>query len=193
MDTIEINRETKETKIEGSLLLRGEGKVSVDTGIGFFDHMLDTLARHSLMDLKLKCEGDTHVDFHHSVEDVGIVLGNGLNSAIFPIKNIERFASRTVVLDEAAVEVVLDLSGRPFVYYDIPMTGSIGDFDSELIEEFFRALVLNGRITAHITLKRGTNKHHIAEAAFKAFALCLRDATKINKRVTEVPSTKGIL
>lgn len=188
-----LNRETKETKIEGKFELTGSGKSDIESGVGFFDHMLDALTRHSLTDLTLKCSGDTHVDFHHTVEDIGIVLGNALNSTIYPVKNIERFASRTVILDEAAVEVLIDLSGRPYIHYDVPMEGSIGSFDAELIEEFFRALVLNAKITAHITIKRGTNKHHIAEAAFKAFAVALRDALKTNERMVQIPSTKGVL
>lgn len=189
----EIIRETKETKIEAKLDLYGTGKGEIATGIGFFDHMLDALTRHSLIDLDLKCVGDTHVDFHHTVEDVGIVIGKALCDEIFPVGKVERFSSRTVLLDEAAVEVTIDLSGRPYIHYEANMEGMIGDFDTELVEEFFRAMVLNANISAHIVLKRGKNKHHIAEAAFKAFAVALRDAVKINERMSAIPSTKGVL
>ncbi len=188
-----IKRETKETKIEAKFTLLGSGNYKIETGVGFFDHMLEAFSKHSLSDLELTCDGDTHVDFHHTVEDVAIVLGEALNKTIFPVGKVERFANRTVILDEAAVEVVLDLSGRPYIHYEVPMEGSIGDFDSELVEEFFRALVLNAKISAHIILKRGNNKHHIAEAAFKAFAVALRDAIKPNERMAGVPSTKGVL
>ncbi len=189
----EIQRETKETNIQSKLELMGSGKSEIDTKIGFFDHMLDAFARHSLIDLELTCNGDTHVDFHHSVEDVGIVVGKALYSEIFPVGKVERFSSRVVILDEAAVEVSLDLSGRAFLHYDVAIDGVIGDFDVELVEEFFRALVTNANISAHIVLKRGKNRHHIVEAAFKAFAVALRDAVKLNERMNQVPSTKGTL
>ncbi|MCV6608844.1 MAG: imidazoleglycerol-phosphate dehydratase HisB [Campylobacterales bacterium] len=188
-----FNRETKETKINASFELYGSGKSEIKTGVGFFDHMLEALTKHSLTDLTLTCDGDTHVDFHHTVEDVAIVIGELLNKTIYPVGKVERFANRVVALDEAAVEVIIDLSGRPYIHFDVPMNGNIGEFDSELVEEFFRALVLNAKITAHIVIKRGTNKHHIAEAAFKAFAVALRDALKPNERMNSIPSTKGVL
>jgi len=186
-------RTTKETAITLSVELMGSGKASVSTGIGFFDHMLEALAKHGLLDLDIRCQGDTHVDYHHSVEDVGIVLGQALNEEIFPANGRERFADATVVLDEAAVSVVLDLSGRPFLVYEVPGEGLIGEFDMELAEEFFRALVINAGVTAHIIYQRGRNRHHIVEAAFKAFAIALRRAVAFNERITGVPSTKGVL
>jgi imidazoleglycerol-phosphate dehydratase len=187
----EIKRETKETKIYAKLTLRGEGKAKIDTGIGFFDHMLNTFAKHSGMDLEIKCKGDLEVDYHHTVEDVGIVLGTLLHEEVFPVKNVERFSNAVAVLDEAAVEVDLDIGGRPYLVYDMPRDGAIRDFDMELIEEFFKSLVFNFKIAAHIIYKRGSNKHHIAESAFKSFAVALRRALEYRK--DEVPSTKGVL
>ncbi len=186
----EFTRKTKETDINLGLNLLGSGSAKVSTGAGFFDHMLDALARHGLLDLELICHGDTHVDYHHSVEDTGIVLGAALQQEIFALPSFERFACETVILDEAAVEVSLDLSGRPYLHYDIPLDGYIKDFDVELVEEFFRALVTNAKISAHIVLKRGKNKHHIIEAAFKGFGVALRRALAQNPRMTKIPSTK---
>ena len=187
-----IKRETKETKIEASLNLYGTGKSNIDSGIGFFDHMLEAFCKHGLMDLDIKCEGDTHVDFHHSVEDIGIVIGELLRSEIFPVKNVERYGEATVVMDEASVNTSLDLSNRAFLVYDIDIDGLIGDFDVELVEEFFRAVCFNAGITAHIVMNRGRNRHHIIEAAFKSFAVALRRGVTKNERVG-VPSTKGTL
>jgi len=187
-----IERTTKETDIALTLEMNGSGKADVATGVGFFDHMLEALTKHSLSDLTLKCEGDLHVDAHHTVEDVGIAIGQAMKSEIFPIENVERFSNVTVILDEAAVEVDIDLSGRPFLTFDLPIDGKIGDFDVELVEEFFRALTYNAGISAHIIMKRGKNRHHIVEAAFKAFAVALRRALIHNERFG-VPSTKGVL
>lgn len=189
---IEIKRETKETKIALSLEPKGTGKSDIATGIGFFDHMLTALSKHSRIDLKLTCIGDIEVDFHHSVEDVGIALGEALHQALFPVQNIKRFGSATAVLDEAAVECDIDISNRPFLHYHLELAGKIGDFDCELIEEFFRALIFNAKITTHIHQKRGKNKHHIAEAAFKAFAIALRHATTCDESAA-IPSTKGVI
>jgi len=188
---IKIKRTTKETNVEVSVNLNGSGKYKISTGIGFFDHMLETLSKHSGIDLEIFCDGDIYVDYHHTVEDVGIVLGEALHKAIFPIKNVERFANAVAILDEAAVEVDIDLSGRPYLVYEMPREGSIREFDLELVEEFFKSLVYNFKISAHIIYKRGTNKHHIVESAFKSFAVSLRRA--LNFRQSEVPSTKGIL
>jgi imidazoleglycerol-phosphate dehydratase len=187
-----INRQTKETKIEASLELYGTGKSKIKTDIGFFDHMLESFTKHGLMDIELVCDGDIHVDFHHSVEDVGIVLGEALHKEIFPIENVERFGEATVVMDEASVTTTLDLSNREFLYFDVDIRDKVGDFDSELVEEFFRAICFNAKITAHIVCNRGKNRHHIIEATFKSFAVALRRATSKNSRVG-VPSTKGIL
>lgn len=190
---IEKSRETKETKIGLKLDLMGSGKADISTGIGFFDHMLDALARHGLLNLELVCKGDLHIDMHHTVEDVGILLGSALYDALFPVGNIERYANRSAVLDEAAIAVEMDISGRSYLHWDVPIDGKIGDFDAELVEEFFRALISNAKITAHITMLRGTNKHHIVEAIFKAFAVSLRSAVAVNPRMDKIPSTKGVL
>jgi len=187
----EIKRETKETKIEVKLEINGSGKSNISTGVGFFDHMLEALAKHSGMDLEVFCDGDIYVDYHHTVEDVGIVLGEALFKEVYPIKNIERFANAVAVLDEAAVEVDLDIGGRAYLVYDLPRDGVIKDFDMELVEEFFKSLVFNFKIAAHIIYKRGTNKHHIVESAFKSFAVALRRA--LAYRESGIPSTKGIL
>ncbi len=185
-------RSTKETQISVSLELEGTGKSNIDTGVGFFDHMLEALSKHSLIDLDVTCKGDTHIDDHHSVEDVGIVIGKALAEAIYPIEKVERYGNATVVMDETAVECDMDLSGRPYLHYEIDVYGKVGNFDTELAEEFFHALALNARITTHIVMKRGRNKHHILEAAFKAFAVALRRATTKNERMG-IPSTKGVL
>jgi len=186
-----INRETKETKIEIKLEINGSGQSNISTGVGFFDHMLEALAKHSGMDLEVFCDGDVYVDYHHTVEDVGIVLGEALFKEVYPIKNIERFANAVAVLDEAAVEVDIDIGGRAYLVYEMPRDGMIKDFDMELVEEFFKSLVFNFKIAAHIIYKRGTNKHHIVESAFKSFAVALRRA--LAYRESGIPSTKGIL
>ncbi|MSN96014.1 imidazoleglycerol-phosphate dehydratase HisB [Campylobacter sp. FMV-PI01] len=187
-----MKRITKETNIELELKIYGNGKSEISTGIGFFDHMLEAFSKHSLIDLKIKCSGDLEVDDHHSVEDVGIVLGMALREQIYPIENVERYANSVVVMDETAVECDLDLSNRAFLVYESLKSGFIGKFDAELLEEFFRAVAFNAGFTLHLIKKRGTNKHHIAEATFKAFAIALRRALEKNKRVG-IPSTKGVL
>lgn len=189
---IEKSRKTKETDITIKLDLDGTGKSTVETGVGFFDHMLESFSKHSLIDLEVSCKGDTHIDDHHSVEDVGIVLGQVLNEAMYPIEKVERFGSAGIVMDEALLRCDLDLSNRPFLVYDVPVSGKIGTFDAELAEEFFRAFIFNAGITAHIVMERGRNKHHIVEGAFKALAVALRRALAKNDRVA-VPSTKGVL
>lgn len=191
---ISKNRATKETKIELELELYGHGTAQIQTGIGFFDHMLSAFAKHAWIDLNLRCEGDLQVDFHHSVEDCGIVLGSAIKEAIYPAQNIERFGDSVVVMDEAAVSAALDFSNRAFLVFDCPSLkrGKIGEFDAELVEEFFRALAFNANFTLHISQIRGENLHHVAEAAFKAFAVAFRRAISINERAG-VPSTKGVL
>lgn len=189
---ITLERKTKETQIKLELSLNGTGKSKIETGIGFFNHMLEAFSKHSLIDLNLTCNGDTHVDFHHSVEDVGIVLGQALKEAIYPISNVERYANVVVVMDEAAVESALDLSNRAYLVYDVCVNGKVGDFDVELVEEFFRAVAINAGITLHVSCKRGKNKHHIIEAAFKSFAVALRRALAKNDLIG-IPSTKGVL
>ena len=189
---ISKTRTTKETDITISLDLHGSGKSDIDTGVGFLDHMLESFSKHSLIDLNIKCKGDTHIDDHHSVEDVGIVLGSLLAEAIYPAKNIERFGSANVVMDEACVSCDLDLSNRPYLVYEVDVSGKVGLFDTELVEEFYRAFVLNARISAHIVSLRGRNKHHIIEASFKALAVAIRRALAKNER-TGIPSTKDVL
>jgi imidazoleglycerol-phosphate dehydratase len=190
---IKKSRVTKETDITVELELYGSGKADIDTGVGFFDHMLDAFARHSLIDLKVKCKGDLHIDAHHSVEDVAIVIAHALNEAIYPVSGIERYGNAVVVMDEASIACDIDLSNRAYLVYDLPLDeGSIGSFDLELVEEFFKSLAFNMPLNLHLTFNRGKNKHHIAEAAFKAFAVALRRAVTKNSRVG-VPSTKGVL
>ena len=185
-------RTTKETDITISLDINGTGKNNINTGVGFLDHMLESFSKHSLIDLDIECKGDTHIDDHHSVEDVGIVLGALLAEAIYPVKNMERFGSANVVMDEACVSCDLDLSNRPFLVYEVTLDGKVGNFDTELVEEFFRAFALNAKISMHIVALRGKNRHHIIEAAFKAVAVAIRRATAKNERIG-IPSTKDVL
>ena len=193
--TGEIRRTTKETDLHVRVTLDGRGEASVRTGIGFFDHMLEALARHALLDLVIEARGDLHVDGHHTVEDTGIALGLALERALGDRAGIRRYADALVPLDEALVRAVVDVSGRPFLSYgiEIPKWQMLGDFDVFLTPEFFRALVLNAGLTVHMDLIRGDNPHHIVEAAFKAFARALDGATSLDPRVTGVPSTKGAL
>ena len=186
-----MQRKTKETDISLELEIYGSGKAEISTGIGFFDHMLEAFCKHALFDMKLVCKGDLHVDFHHSVEDVGIVIGQALREKIYPL-SVERFGEATVVMDEAAVNCALDLSNRPFLVYESINEGKVGEFDVELVNEFFQALAFNAAITLHIAKIRGRNSHHILEASFKACAVALRRALAKNARVG-VPSTKGVL
>jgi len=191
----EVTRTTKETDLHVRVVLDGRGESRVKTGIGFFDHMLEAFARHSLIDLTVEARGDLHVDGHHTVEDTGIVLGQALEKALGDRAGIRRYADSIVPLDEALVRCVVDVSGRPYLAYqiDIPKWQMLGDYDVFLTPEFFRALVLNAGLTVHLDLIRGDNPHHIVEAAFKAFARALDAATIVDPRVTGIPSTKGAL
>lgn len=189
---IQINRETKETNIQCQLEINSTMNSNINTGVGFLDHMLESFSKHSGIYLDISCQGDTHIDDHHSVEDCAIVIGQALKKEIFPIKNIERYGNATVVMDEASTTCNLDLSNRPYLVYNFNIFGKVGSFDVELVEEFFHALVLNSGITCHLLYDRGTNKHHIIEATFKAFAVALRRALQINNCIG-VPSTKGVL
>jgi len=189
---IQKTRKTKETDITISLELIGSGKSNIDSGVGFLNHMLESFSKHSLIDLDIKCVGDTHIDDHHSVEDIGIVLGSLVAEAIYPVKNMERFGSANIVMDEACVSCDLDLSNRPYLVYDVELTGKVGQFDTELVEEFFRAFVLNAKISTHIVTLRGKNQHHIIEACFKSVAVAIRRAITLNNRVG-IPSTKDVL
>ncbi len=191
----ETTRKTNETDLHVRVNLDGTGQARVKTGIGFFDHMLEAMARHALLDLTVEARGDLHVDGHHTVEDTGIVLGQALAKALGNRAGIRRYANSIVPLDEALVQCVLDVSGRPYLSYhiDIPKWQMLGEYDVFLTPEFFRALVLNAGLTVHLDLIRGDNPHHIVEATFKAFARSLDLATTLDPRVTGVPSTKGTL
>lgn len=193
--TASIARATSETDIRLTLALDGTGQVEVATGVGFFDHMLTALARHSLMDLTVAAKGDLHIDDHHTVEDVGIVLGQALRQALGDKRGIRRFGQCLLPMDEALAEAAIDISGRPFLAWSVPFQRpKIGSFDTELVEEFFRAFAFNSGITLHVTLKAGSNAHHVAEACFKAVARALRMAVEADPRMAgEIPSTKGSL
>ena len=190
-----VARTTSETSIEIEIDLDGQGRHETTTGLPFFDHMLAQLGRHGGLDLVVRAQGDLQIDAHHTVEDVGIALGEAFTAALGDKSGIRRFASNAVPLDEALVEVALDLSGRPFLVYEVEFPGQkiLGDppFDPQLIEEFWRAFVTAAAITLHISLVRGVNTHHIVEATFKSVARCLRDAVRVEGG--GVPSTKGVL
>ena len=190
-----VERTTSETSIRIELDLDGHGALAVGTGLPFFDHMLSQLGRHGGFDLTVAAQGDLHIDAHHTVEDVGIALGEAFAAAVGDKAGVRRFASNRVPLDEALVDVALDLSGRPFLVYEVEFPGQkiLGDppFDPQLVEEFWRAFVTSAAITLHITLVRGVNTHHIIEATFKSVARSLRDAVRVEGG--GVPSTKGVL
>ena len=191
----EISRETSETAITVALGLDGEGRADIATGIGFLDHMLTALARHGLFDLKVRAKGDLHIDFHHTTEDVGIVIGQCLRQALGDKRGIRRYGAAVIPMDEALAEAAVDISGRPFLAWSVSFAQpKIGEMDTELFEEFFRALAFNAGITLHVTQKAGTNAHHVAEACFKALARALRQAVEPDPRaIGAIPSTKGVL
>jgi imidazoleglycerol-phosphate dehydratase len=191
----EICRETSETAITVALGLDGEGRADIATGIGFLDHMLTALARHGLFDLKIQAKGDLHIDFHHTTEDVGIVIGQCLRQALGDKRGIRRYGAAVIPMDEALAEAAVDISGRPFLAWSVSFAQpKIGEMDTELFEEFFRALAFNAGITLHVTQKAGTNAHHVAEACFKALARALREAVEPDPRaISAIPSTKGVL
>ncbi len=191
----EITRETAETTIRVALDLDGSGRGDIATGIGFLDHMLTALARHSLIDMTIAAKGDLHIDFHHTAEDVGIVIGQALRKALGDKRGIRRYGAALLPMDEALAECAIDISGRPFLAWSVPFArDKVGEMDTELFEEFFRALAFNAGITLHMTLKAGTNAHHVAEACFKAAARALRAAVEPDPRAGgAIPSTKGIL
>jgi len=195
MRRAEVTRNTLETQITVKLDLDGGGRSSLSTGIGFFDHMLDQIARHGLIDLEVKASGDLHIDAHHTVEDVGISLGQALARAIGDKSGVRRYGHAYVPLDEALSRVVIDLSGRPGLEYDIAFTRSlIGEFDVDLIHEFFQGFANHALATVHIDNLKGKNAHHQAETAFKAFGRALRMAVEIDPRLQgQMPSTKGVL
>jgi imidazoleglycerol-phosphate dehydratase len=192
--TAVVSRKTGETDIYIEVNLDGSGKTTIDSGVGFFDHMLTALGRHSLMDLTVKCQGDTWVDDHHSVEDIGIALGDAVRQALGDKRGIRRFADVAVPLDEALVLAAVDISGRGELYWDVPIGPSkVGTFDTELGQEFFIGFARNAGITLHLRELCGTNAHHVLEATFKACARALRVAFESDPRVDDVPSTKGVL
>jgi imidazoleglycerol-phosphate dehydratase len=188
----ELKRETKETTVDVTLVVDGQGVCSIATGIPFFDHMLEQLGKHAGFDLNIDARGDLDVDLHHTVEDVGIVLGQALQQALGEKRGVRRFANALVPLDEALVQVALDLSGRPFLVYDVePVAEWIGTFDPQLAEEFWKGFVDGARVTLHLRSLSGKNGHHVIEASFKGVARSLRDAVRIEG--DDVPSTKGTL
>lgn len=192
--TGEMARKTKETDVRVRVNLDGSGQTSGRTGVGFFDHMLDLLGKHAFIDLEVTATGDTHVDAHHTVEDVGICLGQALLAALGDKRGLRRFGFASVPMDEALAEVSLDVSGRPFVVCDVTYpTEKTGEFDAELAEEFIRAVAMNAGLTLHVRVPYGKNTHHVVEAMFKALARALRDALAMDPREQGVPSTKGTL
>ena len=195
MRTAKITRKTAETAITVELDLDGTGAYDNQTGVGFFDHMLDQLARHSLIDMKVRAKGDLHIDDHHTVEDVGIALGQALTKALGDKTGIRRYGECRLPMDDAQVRSALDLSGRPYLVWTVEMpTAKIGTFDTELVREFFQALSTHGGITLHVDQVHGINSHHIAEAAFKSVARALRLAVETDPRKSDaIPSTKGAL
>jgi len=190
-----ITRKTAETEVTVAVNLDGQGSYDNQTGIGFFDHMLDQLARHALIDLTIRASGDLHIDDHHTVEDVGITLGQALTQALGDKRGIRRYGSCHLAMDDAQVRCALDLSGRPYLIWNLTLpTAKIGSFDTELLREFFQALSTHGGITLHLDQLHGINSHHIAEAAFKSVARSLRDAVEPDPRRRDaIPSTKGAL
>lgn len=195
MRTAEISRETSETSLTVRINLDGTGARDCATGVGFFDHMLDQLARHAMIDIHVRAKGDLHIDDHHTVEDVGIALGRAIAEALGDKRGIRRYGSCHLAMDEALVRAALDLSGRPFLVWNVDFpTEKIGTFDTQLVREFFTALAMNGGITLNIAKLDGANSHHIAEAAFKAVAQALRQAVEPDPRAQgAIPSTKGTL
>ena len=195
MRQAEISRKTGETDIRVLLNIDGTGKSTVDTGVGFLDHMLTLFSRHGRFDLDVICKGDTYVDDHHSVEDIGIALGQAFAQALGDKKGVTRYGSMILPMDEALVIAALDISGRGGLYYDVPfLTEKIGTFDTELVEEFMHSFAMNAGITLHLRKLAGTNSHHVAEACFKGLGRALREAVSMDERFKDsVPSTKGVL
>jgi len=190
----QITRETNETQITLELALDGCGEYEIDTGVGFFDHMLTHIARHGLFDLKVKATGDVEVDYHHLVEDVGIVLGGAIAAAVGDKRGLVRYGLAACPMDEALVLVAIDVGGRPYCRCELELpVEKIGGFDTQLVNEFFAAVAMNAALALHVVQQSGGNAHHIVEGAFKSFARALDQATRLDERVTGVPSTKGVL
>lgn len=189
-----LARATAETSIALDFSIDGTGETTIQTGVGFFDHMLTLFTKHGLFDLAVKCNGDIEVDQHHTVEDIGIVLGQAFHASIGTKEGIERYATVSVPMDEALSTVSLDISGRSFLVYNVEgLKDKVGEFDTELVEEFFHAFTSHAKVTLHINLQYGKNTHHIIESIFKAFGRALRVASSINPHIKGVPSTKGLL
>ena len=195
MRTASITRATKETDIRLAVNLDGTGRATIETGVGFFDHMLDLFARHARIDMDIAAKGDLHIDFHHTVEDVGIALGQAVRQALGDMRGITRYASLHLPMDEALTRVALDISGRPFLVFRTEFAvAKIGEFDTELVREFFQAFAINAGLTLHVETLYGANAHHIAESCFKGLARALRAAVAIDPAAAgEIPSTKGSL
>lgn len=195
MRTAKVDRKTKETDIKVTLNLDGEGKYTIDTSIPFLDHMLSLMCRHGLLDMKIKAKGDIDVDYHHTVEDIGIVFGKTVKQALANMKGISRYGQASVPMDEAIASVSLDISGRPYLVYKVefPKRSKIKNFDPDLIEDFLQAFVSKSGITLHVESPYGRNTHHIIEAIFKALGRALKHAVSIDPRVKGVPSTKKVL
>jgi imidazoleglycerol-phosphate dehydratase len=192
--TADLSRQTRETKVQVALNLDGTGEADLETGVGFFNHMLELLSRHSLIDLTVHAEGDLDVDFHHTVEDVGIVLGQALEKALGEKKGINRYGWAIVPMDESLAQVAIDISGRAAFVFNVDFKGpTIGTFDVELVREFFKALANTAKMNLHVSVPYGENNHHISEAIFKATAKALRQAVSIDPRNPAIPSTKGSL
>ncbi|MFM7130798.1 MAG: imidazoleglycerol-phosphate dehydratase HisB [bacterium] len=192
--SFQLTRNTAETQIALGLGLDGSGKSQIQTGLGFLDHMLTLFARHALVDLDVKCQGDTHVDGHHSAEDIGICLGQAIERSLGDKKGIYRYGHMSLPMDETLVQVAIDFSGRPYFVWNVAFpTPRVGEFDTELVEEFWHAVCVQAKMNLHVNLQYGRNSHHIAEAIFKALARAMRQAWAIDPREPGVPSTKGTL
>jgi len=189
----EIERKTKETEIKVLVNIDGEGESKINSGIGFFDHMLELFSKHSLIDIEMKAAGDINVDFHHTIEDVGITIGQAINKALGDKKGINRFGSAYIPMDESLARAVVDLSGRGRLVYRFYLKENIGGVDTTLIKEFFRAVAENAKMNIHIEVLYGDDTHHQIEAVFKAFAVALREAVSYNERIRGIASTKGKL
>lgn len=194
MRVASVSRKTNETDINLTINIDGEGKRNIDTGVPFLDHMIDLFTKHGFMDLDLKCVGDVHIDAHHTVEDIGIVLGEAFNTALGDKAGIVRYATEFTPMDEALSMISLDISGRPFLHFNVEYTrDKVGDFDVELCEEFFRAFAYNAKVTLHVNLNYGQNNHHIIESLFKGLGRAINNATEKKDSIKGVLSTKGVL
>jgi imidazoleglycerol-phosphate dehydratase len=194
MREAEVNRKTAETEVYVKINIDGAGKSHINTGIGFLDHMLNLFSKHGLFDLQVEAKGDLYVDSHHTVEDIGITLGQAFLKALGDKKSIKRYGLSYVPMDEVLIRAVVDISGRPYLYYDLELKmQALGNFETETVEDFFRAFAYNSGITLHVEQLHGKNTHHIIEGAFKALGRCLDEATEIDDRIEGVPSTKGVL